>query len=223
MALITCTECGKEFSDKAPACPNCGCPTSEVIECLHDKIKEQEKNICPYCGEFTNAKDDYCDNCGLRLTTYTNNGSSLQKSIDSPKNKPYTICPGCGYHNSLGVFNCQNCGHKYSINEYATSTVLLDIPENTLQCPTCNSHHIEISILTETAKTIGKSETRKKSIAARAANTTGRTTMNIATGGLWGILTPKRSKYAEIKTETTKISHGKYAVCQNCGFSWKVK
>lgn len=27
MALIICSECGKEFSDKAPACPNCGCPT----------------------------------------------------------------------------------------------------------------------------------------------------------------------------------------------------
>ena len=31
MALIKCTECGKEFSDKASACPNCGCPTSEII------------------------------------------------------------------------------------------------------------------------------------------------------------------------------------------------
>ena len=30
MALIKCTECGKEFSDKASACPNCGCPTSEM-------------------------------------------------------------------------------------------------------------------------------------------------------------------------------------------------
>lgn len=30
MALIKCTECGKEFSDKAPACPNCGCPISEM-------------------------------------------------------------------------------------------------------------------------------------------------------------------------------------------------
>lgn len=26
MALINCAECGKEFSDKATACPNCGCP-----------------------------------------------------------------------------------------------------------------------------------------------------------------------------------------------------
>ena len=30
MALITCTECGKQFSDKAACCPNCGCPTSEI-------------------------------------------------------------------------------------------------------------------------------------------------------------------------------------------------
>ncbi|NCC02165.1 MAG: hypothetical protein EOM34_16165 [Clostridia bacterium] len=30
MALIKCTECGKEFSDKADACPNCGCPTEKM-------------------------------------------------------------------------------------------------------------------------------------------------------------------------------------------------
>ena len=26
MALIKCSECGKEISDKATNCPNCGCP-----------------------------------------------------------------------------------------------------------------------------------------------------------------------------------------------------
>ena len=26
MALIVCEECGKEYSNKAIACPNCGCP-----------------------------------------------------------------------------------------------------------------------------------------------------------------------------------------------------
>lgn len=26
MALIKCQECGKEISNKANACPNCGCP-----------------------------------------------------------------------------------------------------------------------------------------------------------------------------------------------------
>jgi hypothetical protein len=28
MALITCSECDKSYSDKADACPSCGCPTS---------------------------------------------------------------------------------------------------------------------------------------------------------------------------------------------------
>lgn len=28
MSLIKCSECGKEYSDKAAGCPNCGCPTS---------------------------------------------------------------------------------------------------------------------------------------------------------------------------------------------------
>lgn len=35
MALITCPECGKQFSEFADKCPNCGCPT--------DKIKELQK------------------------------------------------------------------------------------------------------------------------------------------------------------------------------------
>ena len=30
MALIFCRECGKQYSDQAPACPNCGCPTNSV-------------------------------------------------------------------------------------------------------------------------------------------------------------------------------------------------
>lgn len=29
MALIKCSECGKEFSDKASACPNCACPNKK--------------------------------------------------------------------------------------------------------------------------------------------------------------------------------------------------
>ena len=32
MALIICSECGKEFSDKADSCPNCGCPVSFILQ-----------------------------------------------------------------------------------------------------------------------------------------------------------------------------------------------
>lgn len=32
MALIKCPECGKEISDRAGACPNCGCPINNGVE-----------------------------------------------------------------------------------------------------------------------------------------------------------------------------------------------
>lgn len=39
MSLIICSECGKEFSDKANACPVCGCPTEYSLEAKKDKEK----------------------------------------------------------------------------------------------------------------------------------------------------------------------------------------
>lgn len=42
MALIKCPECGKEISDKARACVNCGCPISENIE---EKKEDNEKKF----------------------------------------------------------------------------------------------------------------------------------------------------------------------------------
>ena len=40
MALIVCPECGKEYSDKASACPNCGCPTNAVSVGKYDIEKD---------------------------------------------------------------------------------------------------------------------------------------------------------------------------------------
>ena len=40
MALIKCSECGKEISDKATTCPNCGSPT--VSSEKAKKLKEEE-------------------------------------------------------------------------------------------------------------------------------------------------------------------------------------
>ena len=44
MALIRCPECGKEISDKASSCPNCGCPISG-LEGLVELSKQKEKEI----------------------------------------------------------------------------------------------------------------------------------------------------------------------------------
>ena len=44
MALIKCPECGKQISDRAASCPNCGCPignapTSIKVRALSDDRK----------------------------------------------------------------------------------------------------------------------------------------------------------------------------------------
>lgn len=44
MALIKCPECGKNISDKAEACPNCGCPMeyeSDNVIWHEDNVKER--------------------------------------------------------------------------------------------------------------------------------------------------------------------------------------
>lgn len=41
MSMIKCRECGKELSDKARICPNCGCPLTRENE--KGKINKQEK------------------------------------------------------------------------------------------------------------------------------------------------------------------------------------
>lgn len=46
MALINCSECGKEISDKATTCPNCGAPTKKdtvYVERPAGQIKPQPK------------------------------------------------------------------------------------------------------------------------------------------------------------------------------------
>ena len=37
--LIKCPECWKEFSDKAPACPGCGCPVEEAKKIIEEAEK----------------------------------------------------------------------------------------------------------------------------------------------------------------------------------------
>lgn len=48
MALIKCIECGKEFSDRAAACPNCGCPTNITLDEIKNKLSDNIKIIEKY-------------------------------------------------------------------------------------------------------------------------------------------------------------------------------
>jgi hypothetical protein len=47
MSLIKCKECGKEISDQALACPNCGCPvTKENINMQQPIVKKKKSHGC---------------------------------------------------------------------------------------------------------------------------------------------------------------------------------
>lgn len=84
MGLIKCPECGKEISDKAEICVNCGFPiknyskekvgrsdylqpeNKEIETVQKDSFMENNQNtvICESCGAENKANADYCRKCG---------------------------------------------------------------------------------------------------------------------------------------------------------------
>lgn len=83
MALITCTECGREISDKAKKCPNCGCP----IQVAKKKENRTENAIieCPECHKAVNADTVVCPYCGVRLKNKRQQMKLLATAIVSNK------------------------------------------------------------------------------------------------------------------------------------------
>ena len=59
MAMIKCSECGKQMSDKAKTCPHCGCENNVIV--------------CPECGEIiTDIKVKFCPKCGVKIQNNMN-------------------------------------------------------------------------------------------------------------------------------------------------------
>jgi TM2 domain-containing membrane protein YozV len=51
MALVACSECSAEISDKAPHCPRCGCPQSG------------DERVCPDCATPIPPRARFCPAC----------------------------------------------------------------------------------------------------------------------------------------------------------------
>ena len=67
MAMINCPECGREVSDQATSCPNCGIP-----------INKTEKKFCQHCGETIDKDCVICPKCGKQVSEL---GGGTEKNI----------------------------------------------------------------------------------------------------------------------------------------------
>lgn len=88
MSLIKCPECGNEISDKAAACPRCGCP-------INNPSDDQEKIIMSgLCNRVKNA-------------FFVQNGSALltnKRFIYMKHSLPKTFVPGAFVNLTKGDF-----------------------------------------------------------------------------------------------------------------------
>lgn len=82
MALIICTECGKQYSDKAPACPNCGCPTDlhhEPTSAHTQVVVENQTDVVPRSDVMQHLQ--YAKKLEETIYTYQTTINRLQNII----------------------------------------------------------------------------------------------------------------------------------------------
>ena len=110
MALIKCPECGKEVSDKAKTCINCGYPLSEVVTAGIVRIKMPNNIVQGWVGLFSSRDAEVVDSHGNILWN-GHHGENAQFTIDEPTD--ITINLG-GWANSVS-------GTVYPKRKYALS------------------------------------------------------------------------------------------------------
>lgn len=98
MAMINCPECGKEISDKATVCPNCGAPL--------------EKKYCMYCGEQIDPDCVVCPKCGKQTgklkddKIIINNSSSSSASAAASASSRVYVHAGKPKNKWVSFFLC---------------------------------------------------------------------------------------------------------------------
>jgi len=110
MALINCPECGKEISDKALSCPNCGIPmvkqsiTHPTIQPTFAPISDEKLLSCPKCQstQLSTDKKGFSGGNALAGAILTGGVGLLAGTIGSGKI----------------VITCLQCGYKYKAGEY---------------------------------------------------------------------------------------------------------
>lgn len=122
MALITCPECGKEVSDKAASCPNCGTPLNNA----------KNKKYCQHCGELIDKDCIVCPKCGKQVgnignaekNIVINNNNSASSVVYSntgtfisPKSRLVALLL-CLFLGVLGV-------HRFYVGKIGTGIIMI--------------------------------------------------------------------------------------------------
>lgn len=116
-------------------------------------------------------------------------------------------CSNCGTETNSNF--CPNCGNPV----VQTAMPMQNLSEQgQIVCPKCGGTNVSVQILQDSAKT--KSRGHSRGLLWKL----GRLTLIICTCGLW--LLVGRSKGAG--KSKTKFKNLSAAVCQSCGYSWKL-
>lgn len=101
MAMINCPECGKEVSDKAATCPNCGASINPTQQSININMNSGASVKCPKCGSSN-----------LQAISDTHGkGASFWKLCFCGL---LGLC-GTGKTKTDHYWVCQSCGNKFKM------------------------------------------------------------------------------------------------------------
>jgi RNA polymerase subunit RPABC4/transcription elongation factor Spt4 len=105
MALIKCAECGKEVSDKAPNCPNCGAPIAV-------------QKFCKFCGEQIDRECIVCPKCGKQVEELNNLSDKnviINNNVSASASSTVYVEHGRAKNKWISLLLClfTVCGHKF--------------------------------------------------------------------------------------------------------------
>lgn len=142
--LIKCPECGKEVSDKAPACIHCGFPLSNIHKentCLVDGTEYDMTELKNYYAKLTDYEkgEFYRRNKSMyegNLEIFPDEATQILRKINKHFNWwNDSHNHGKGYLADKFVLTCID--HNFQYFEFNTADI--PDPSKTVRCPKCGS------------------------------------------------------------------------------------
>lgn len=142
--LIKCPECGKDVSDKAPACIHCGFPLNDIHKentCLVDGAEYDMTELKNYYAKLTGYEkgEFYRRNKSMyegNLETFPSEATKVLRNINEHFNWwNDSHNHGKGYLADKFVLTCID--HNFQYFEFNTADI--PDPSKTVHCPKCGS------------------------------------------------------------------------------------